>query len=189
MVSRDDAEETKRECAIHSATDEFLSEIVSSALRDKDMEISEYAASKMRCPLEKTNALREIAVRYYEDRDIVAGQRTAAAAAKYLREAEEGTGKARVSLTLATALLRFDPANAQEAFRGAVASINKLPRAKDEEEKRFYLSLLPLADDVITAFRTLGWQDREAALALSVEIRLEELRASAAAGIDSNLRP
>ena len=189
MVSRDDAEEAKKECAIHSATDEFLDEIVSSALQDKDLEISEYAASRMHCPVERTSALRRIAVRYYEEEDIVRGQRALGAAAKSLKEAEDGTGKASVSLALAAAFLRFEPANAQEAYRGSVANINKLRRPENDAGKDFYLSLLPLADDVIKAFRTLARQDRGAALALSIEIRLEELRASAAAGIDSNPRP
>jgi hypothetical protein len=49
--------------------------------------------------------------------------------------------------------------------------------------------LLPLAEDVINVFRALAKHDRGASLALSAEIRIEELRASATAGINSNPRP
>lgn len=189
MVSKDDAEDIKEECATYSATDEFLNEIVTSALKDKDLETSEYAASKMYCPVNRTNALRSVAVRYYQERDRLRGQRTLAAAAKSLSNAEEGTMKARASLGLADAFLHFEPSGAQDAFHNAVESINKLARPKNDEEKQFYLSLLPLAEDVIKSFRTLAQQDRGTASALSVEIRLEELRACAAAGIDSSPKP
>jgi len=90
---------------------------------------------------------------------------------------------------LADAFLHFEPSGAQDAFHNAVESINKLPRPKNDEEKQFYLSLLPLAEDVIKSFRTLARQDRGTASALSAEIRLEELRACAAAGIDSSPKP
>lgn len=189
MVSKDDAEDIKVECATNFATDEFLNEIVTSALKDKDLENSEYAASRMYCPVNRTNALRAVAVRYYQERDRVRGQRSLAAAAKCLSNAEDGTMKARASLALADAFLYFEPSGAQDAFHNAVESINKLPRPKNDEEKQFYLSLLPLAEDVIKSFRTLARQDRGTASALSAEIRLEELRACAAAGIDSSPKP
>lgn len=189
MVSKDNAEDVKEECGANSATDEFLNEIVTSSLKDKDLETSEYAASKMYCPVDETNALRIVAVRYYQERDRVRGQRTLAAAAKSLKSAADGTMKAHASLGLAEAFLHYEPSGAQDAFHNAVESINKLPRPKNDEEKEFYLSLLPLAEDVIKAFRTLARQDRGTASALSVEIRLEELRACAAAGIDSRPKP
>jgi len=188
MVSATDAEEAKKACAIHSATDEFLGEIIISATKEKDLEISEYAASRMYCPIERANAWRGISVNYYEEQDVVRGQRTMGDAAKSLKEAEDSTEKARASLALAAAFLRFEPANAPEAFSSAVKNINRL-RSNKDEEKKFYPSLLPLAKDIIGAFRRLARQDRGAALALAVEIQLAELRASATAGIDSNLRP
>lgn len=189
MVSKDNAEDVKDECATNSGTDEFLNEIVTSSLKDKDLETSEYAASKMYCPVNRTNALRSVAVRSFQERDRVRGQRTLAAAAKSLSDAEDGTMKASASLGLADAFLRFEPSGAQGAFHNAVESINKLPRPKNEDEKQFYLSLLPLAEDVIKTFRRLARQDRGTASALSTEIRLEELRACAAAGIDSSPKP
>jgi hypothetical protein len=189
MVSKDSAEDVKNECDTHSPTDEFLNEIVTSSLKDTDLETSEYAASKMYCPLDRTNALRSIAVGYYQKRDRVRGQRTLIAAAKSLNDGEDGTVKAHASLALADAFLRYEPAGAQDAFHNAIESINKLPRPKNDEEKQFYLSLLPLAEDVIKAFRTLAVQDRGAASALSAKIRLEELRACATAGIDSSAKP
>lgn len=189
MVSKDSSEDVKNECDTHSPTDEFLNEIVTSSLKNTDSETAEYAASKMYCPVDQTNALRDIAVRYYEKRNRVRGQRTLAAAAKSLSNVEDGTMKAHAALELADAFLRYEPAGAQDAFHDAIESINKLPRPKNDEEKEFYLSLLPLADDVIKAFRTLAVQDRGAAFALSAKIRLEELRACATAGIDSSAKP
>lgn len=189
MVSRDSDEDAKKDCAIHSVRDEFLHEIVGSTLRDPEMEISEYAVSKMQCPIERSNALRGIAVRHYELRDIVRGEQMLGAAAKFLVDAEDSIGKAQSSLELAAAFQKFDTQNALAAFRSAVASINKVPSPTANVEKQSYSLLLPLAEDVIKVFRTLARHDRGASLALSADIRLEELRASATAGINSNPKP
>jgi len=189
MVSRDSDEYAKKDCAIHSARDEFLEEIVGSTRREREMEVSEYAASKMQCPIERSNAIRGIAVHYYEHGDIVRGQEMLGAAAKSLGEAEDSIGNARSSLELAAAFQKFDPQNAPAAFRKAVASINKVPFPFGNAEKQSYRLLLPLAEDVIKVFRTLARHDRGTSLALSADIRLEELRASATAGINSNPIP
>lgn len=82
----------------------------------------------------------------------VHGQLTLAAAAKSLNNAEDGTMKARASLELADAFLHFEPSGAQDAFHNAVESINKLQPQRTMREKQFYLSLLPLAEDVIRPF-------------------------------------
>ena len=189
MISIDNDEDGKKECDANSATTVFLNDVVTAALKAKDLETSEYAASKMYCPVNRSNALRSIAVHYYQEGDRVRGQRTLAAAGKALSNAEDGTIKARASLELADSFLHFEPSSAQDAFHSAVESINKLPRPKNDEEKQFHLSLLPLAEDVINAFRSLARQDRGTASALSVEIRLEELRACAAVGIDTSPDP
>lgn len=189
MVSKESDEDARKECASHSERDEFLADIVSSTLRGRAMEISEYAASKMQCPIERSNVLREIAVRYHQLDDVVRSQQILEAASKSLVEAEDGTAKAKASLTLAAAFLELDPIQAPAMFRSAVASINKVPSPVGNLEKQSYGSLLPLAEDVIKVFRALARHDRGASLALSADIRLEELRASATAGIMSSLIP
>ncbi len=189
MVSRDSDEDAKKECAVHSVRDEFLGEIIGSTLREREMGIAEYAASKMQCPIERSQALHDIAVRYYELADTVRGQQTLAAVTKSLGEAQDSIAKAQASLALAAAFQKFDPLNAPAAFRSAVASINKMPSPGGNLEKESYGSLLPLAGDVIKVFRALARHDRGASLALSADIRLDELRASATAGIISSPMP
>lgn len=186
MISRD-VVSADEDCNKYSATDEFLSEIVGTALKGADMETAEYAATHMRCPVEQANAWRSIAVHYYEEQNVVRGQQSLGAALKSLNSAEDGLRKARVSLALASATLSFEPANSNDAFRRAVDTLNNLPRADKDDNKDFYGSLLPLAEDVIRTFRTLAKHDPGAARSLSVEIRLVELRASATAGIASDL--
>lgn len=82
-------------------------------------------------------------------------------------------------MSLAESVLKYEPADAYELFRESVKEINTLPAPEKDQEKMYYLSLMPVAEDLIRSFRLL---ENQTATSLAAEIKLPELRVSALSG-------
>jgi len=161
---------------------EFLSEIVVLAIKKKSPNDATNAISKLTKPLVKVTAFRLLGEYYGANDDKVKSKDAFTQAAKQLKTVDVSVDKLRSSLTLAESVLKYDPEDAYELFRESVKAINTLPAPEKEQEKMGYVKLLPVAEDLIRAFRLLATQEDQTATTLATEIKLPELRLSALSG-------
>ena len=161
---------------------EFLSEIVVLAIKKKSPNDATNAISKLTKPLVKVTAFRLVGEYYGANDDKVKSKDAFTQAAKQLKTVDVSVDKLRSSLTLAESVLKYEPEDAYELFRESVKAINTLPAPEKEQEKMGYVKLLPVAEDLIRAFRLLATQEDQTATTLATEIKLPELRLSALSG-------
>ena len=165
---------------------DLLSEIVPLATKKKAPDDAAYAISKMTKPLAKTKALRLLGDHYGENQDKVKSKDAFAQAGKNLESVDNDIEKVRTFLSLAESVLKYEPADAYEVFRASVKAINTLPSPQKDDEKMFYVTLLPVADDLIRSFGLLATRENQTATSLATEIKLPELRLSALSGAYSS---
>jgi hypothetical protein len=165
-----------------SEVSEFLSEVVSLATKKKSPDDATYAISKMTNPLAKSNALRLLGDYYGENQDKVKSRDAFTQAGKNLESVDNSIEKVRTFLSLAESVLKYEPADAYGIFRASVKTINALPSPQKGDEKMYYVTLLPVADDLIHSFRLLATRENQTASSLAAEIKLPELRLSALSG-------
>jgi len=164
-------------------SNEFLSEIVSLALKKKAPADATYAISKLTQPLAKAGALRLLGEYYGENRDQVKSKEAFAQSAGQLRSVANNNEKINASLLLAESLLKYEPADAYAVFRDAVKAINNLPSPATDNDT---VKLLPVAEQLIRSFRLLATRETQTATTLAAEIKLSELRVSALSGAYSS---
>jgi len=80
------------------------------------------------------------------------------------------------------AQLALSIAQLTQALTDAVKAINNLPSPDKDQEKMYYLRLLPIAEDLIRSFRLLAASENQMATNLAAEIKLSELRLAALSG-------
>ena len=167
---------------------EFLLETVSQAIKMKSPRDATYAISKMPQPLNKAKAFRLLGEYYGANQDHVKSKQAFTDSAKQLASVDNGNDKVEISLFLAESVLKYEPADAYDVFREAVKAINNLPSPDKDQEKMYYLHLLPIAEDLIHSFRQLAASENQMATNLAAEIKLSELRLSALSGIANSPR-
>ena len=174
----------ERENSVTTSTwiNDFLSEIVSLALKKQTPLDAAYAISNMPQHFGKAKAFRLLGEYYGENQDTVKSKEALTESAKLLKSVNNSNEKVRASLSLAESLLKYEPADAYEIFRDSVKAINTLPSPEKDKEKMYYLKLLPVADDLIHSFRLLAIRESATATNLAEEIKLSELRMSALSG-------
>lgn len=161
---------------------EFLSEIVSLAIKKNSPQDATYAISKMTRALVKADAFRLLGVYYGSNHDNVKSKEAFSQAGKQLKSVENSIEKVRASVSLAESASKYEPADAFEFFRESVKGINSLPSPEKDQEKMYNLKLLPIAEDLIRSFRFLATVENQTAASLAAEIKLPELRLSALCG-------
>jgi hypothetical protein len=164
---------------------DFLSEIVSLAIKKNSPADATYAISKMRQYLGRARAFRVLGEYYGANQDKVKSKEAFTQAVKQLKSVDNSNEKVRAILSLGTSVLKYEPADAYEVFRESVKAINSLPSPEKDQEKMYYLSLLPIAEDLIRSFRLLAAREHETATSLAAEFKLSELRVSALSGVYS----
>lgn len=75
-----------------------------------------------------------------------------------------------------------------KVFREAIKTINELPSPDKDQEKMYYVHLMPIAEDLIRSFRLLATRESQAATSLAIVIKLSELRVAALSGVYSTKR-
>lgn len=159
---------------------DFLSQIVSAAVKKNSPRDATYAISKMTEPLAKANAFRLLGQSYAENHDKVKSKEAFTESAKQLKSINNNNNeKVKACLLLAESVLQYEPVDAYEAFRESVQAVNNLARV---DEKTDYRKLLPVAEDLIRSFRLLASRENQTALTLAAEIKLSELRVAALTG-------
>ena len=161
---------------------EFLSEIVSLALKKNSPQDATYAVSKMTQTMTKANGFRLIGEYYEANQDKVKGKDAFTESAKQLKSVNNSNEKVKASLVLAESVLTYEPTDAYEVFRESIKGINSLPSAEKNQENMYYLNLLPDAEDLIRSFRLLATRENQMATNLAAEIKLSELRLAALSG-------
>jgi hypothetical protein len=161
---------------------EFLMEVVSLATKKKSPADATYAISEMTQSLLRARAFRLLGDYYGANHDKVKGKEAFTQAARQLKSVANSNEKVRASLSLAESVLKYEPADAFEVFRESVKAINTLPPPEKDQEKMYYLSLMPIAEDLIRSFRLFATRESETATNLAAEIKLPELRLSALTG-------
>ena len=165
---------------------DFLSQIVTLAVKKKSASDATYAISKITPPLEKATALRLLGEYYGASQDKVKSKEAFTQSAKQLKSVENNNEKVKASLRLAESVLKYEPADAYEVFRESVKAINNLPSPEKDQEKMYYVKLLPIAENLISSFRLLATRENQTATSLAAEIKLSELRVSALSGAYSH---
>ena len=161
---------------------EFLSEIVSLALKKNSPQDATYAVSKMTQTMTKANGFRLIGEYYEANQDKVKGKDAFTESAKQLKSVNNSNEKVKASLVLAESVLTYEPTDAYEVFRESIKGINSLPSPEKDRENMYYLNLLPVAEDLIRSFRLLATRENQMATNLAAEIKLSELRLAALSG-------
>jgi hypothetical protein len=150
---------------------EFLADIVSLAVKKKSPDDATYAISKMTRPLDKARAFRLLGEYYGANQDKVKSKEAFTESVKQLKAVTNGNEKAKTYLSLAETVLKYEPADAYEVFREAVKAINNLPSAEKDQEKMYYVTLMPVAEDLIRSFRLLASRENQTATSLAAEIK------------------
>lgn len=163
--------------------DDFLSELVLLALKKESPLDATYAISKLTQRLQKARAFRVLGEHYGANQDKSRMKEAFAQSAKQLKAVDSSNEKVKASLLLAESVLKYEPADAYEAFRESIKTINTLPSPENDQEKMHYVKLLPVAEDLIRSFRLLGTRENQTATSLAAEIKIPELRLSALSGI------
>jgi tetratricopeptide (TPR) repeat protein len=164
---------------------DFLSQIVSLAVKKTSPRDATYAISKMTQPLGKARAFRLLGEYYGANQDKVNSKEAFTQAGKQVKSVDHSNEKVRASLLLAESVLKYEPADAYEVFREAVKAINNLPSPEKDQEKMYYVHLLPVAEDLIRSFSLLATRENQTATSLAAEIKLSELRLAALSGVYS----
>ncbi|HEX3084014.1 MAG TPA: hypothetical protein VHP99_05795 [Pyrinomonadaceae bacterium] len=169
--------------------DRFLASVISpAAVKKEEPDVIIYAVSKMGKPLNKAKGLMVLCKYYAAAKET---EKTAAAlhdAAKALKDAPADNEKLAAAISLAKGFVEYDRAAAFDAFRQIVDTINKLPAPEKQKEKSYYVSLMPIADELIKSFRLLSAQDESGAFTIAQDIKVAELRVSALSGVYSRSR-
>lgn len=169
----------------YSYRDEFLDKVVQDALKAKDVETANYAASKMSLPLYQVEALRKIAQRHVEAGDLQFAATALEEALKALRDAPEGNGKAAAYLRLSTDFLKVDRPRTFELIRAAAKAADAIKRPDKDERGEFAQKLYPLLNETVRTFRLLARDDRAGALSAAGLFGAKEFGVAAAVGVNS----
>ena len=130
----------------------------------------------------KAHAFRLLGEYYGANQDKVKSKEAFSQAAKQLTSVANSNDKVKVSPSLAESVLKYEPADAYEVFRESVKTINNLPSPEKDQEKMYYVRLMPIAEDLIRSFRLLATRENQTATSLAGEIKLSELRVAALSG-------
>jgi len=169
--------------------DNFLGDVARAGFKQGQPESSSYAISRMRKPLAKVSGMLGLA-RYYGDKNDPEKSRSALNdAGKILKQADSDNDKLKLTIGLAQITLATNPSAAYDVFRLAVDTINQLAPPEEAKKMRYYIALMPVAEELIKSFRLMAVHENAAALALAQDIKLPELRVSALSGVYSRQRP
>ena len=168
--------------------DQFLADVVKSAINKKDSDIARYGAGKIKSPFERASAMQEMAVYFFESRDLVSASQILNEALKLILDSETSPAKALSLLRIVSAFERVDDSRVVEVTRLAIKAVNKIP-APDPSDKpgsnvrnEYVETLVAVASTLMPLFESLARKDEQRALSLAGEIERREESAAALFG-------
>ncbi len=170
----------------YSYRDDFLNKVIQDALKLKDADTANYAASKMTLPLYHVEGLRKIARHFVEAENISTANDVLSKAVKSLQDAPEGKGKAVSYLRLSVDFIGVDDISASETARAAIKTANNIARPDKDEKGEFSQSLYLPMNETVRAFRVFARKDRAEATALSANLQPKDFKVAATLGIYSS---
>lgn len=169
--------------------DQFLGDIVVRSIKDKDLEIAEYAAGKMRSPLNKAKAKQKMALYWHENQNMVQARESLNEAASLILSSNNSYDKAKLLLSIAVTFRKIDELRVLEIATAAVDVINRLPQPGLEEKpgskvyNDYIEEIAQIAWVIIPVFKSLTEMDEIGIYSLAKGIHLRELRVPATFGV------
>ena len=179
----------KSEGEIHELwRNQFLRDVVVSALAKKDAEAAEYASEKIGAPAERSGALQRLALHYHEAGDVARAWGFMNGALKLIDTLDDER-RAIALLKITTVFMKVDRQRAPEIAREAVKSLEKVvgPRPEDkpggEADQKAVERLLRIAYALTPVFRVLAQFDAAEAASVAANIGRREFRTFATLGV------
>jgi hypothetical protein len=168
--------------------DQFLGDIVSRAIKQKDIELADYATSKIIEPLKRAECKQKVALYYLESKDMVRARETLNEAATLILSSENNLEKAKALLVASMAFMKIDELRVFEMAQAAIKIINMYPRLSPQDtpgskaHNEYVESLAQAAWLIVPVFSSLAEKDEVGTISLAKGIQLHSLRASALFG-------
>ncbi len=168
--------------------DQFLSDVVKSAINKKDSDTARYGAGKIKSPFERASAMQEIALYFFESRDLVSANQILNDALKLILDSETSPAKALSLLNIVSAFMKVDDSRVVEVTHLAIKVINKLPppdpsdKPGSNSHNEHVQTLVAVASRLMPLFESLARTDEQRALILAGEIERREVHAPALFG-------
>jgi hypothetical protein len=168
--------------------DQFLLDVIKSAIGKKDMDTAKYGTGKIKSPLERASALQEMARYFFESRDLSNATQILNDALKLILDSETSPAKALSLLNIVSEFTKVDDSRVVEVTQLAIKAINRIP-TPDRSDKpgsnshnEYVKSLVAVASTLIPLFESLARKDEQRALSLTGEIERREVSAPALFG-------
>src|ERR1700687_5519643 len=168
--------------------DQFLADVVKSAINKKDSDIARYGAGKIKSPFERASAMQEMAVYFFESRDLVSANQVLNEALKLILDSETSPAKALSLLRIVSAFERVDDSRVVEVTRLAIKAVNKIPAPAPSDKpgsnvrNEYVETLVAVASTLMPLFESMARKDEQRALSLAGEIERREESAPALFG-------
>lgn len=168
--------------------DQFLGDLVNTALKTKDTEMAGYAASKINSPLRRASALEKIALDYFEAKKLAYARELLNDAVKAIEKSEGDAEKAKEYLNITLAFMKIDEVRVTEMIQAAIKSINNIPQPKIEEKadsaarQAYAKTLTEIGWNIVPVFRSFAQKDEIGTFLLASGIQRREAKAFAIFG-------
>jgi hypothetical protein len=168
--------------------DQFLTDVVKSAINRKDSDTARYGAGKINSPFERASAMQEMALYFFESRDLVSANQVLNEALKLILDSETSSAKALSLLNIVSAFMKVDDSRVVEVTHLAIKVINKLPppdpsdKPGSNSHNEHVQTLVAVASRLMPLFESLARTDEQRALSLAGEIERREVSAAALFG-------
>lgn len=169
--------------------DQFLGDVTSRALGQKDTALAESAVTKIDGAFNRAAATQRLALYFYAAKDVYRARELLNETLKLLAAAENQPAKAAAYLRLITAFTKVDEQRVPEVTQLALKSLNNIPESRlaeqagGEARKEYAKTLMLVAHQVIFAFRSLAQRDEIGALGIADSITRREIKAAAIFGV------
>lgn len=171
--------------------DQFLEEIIDAAIKKEDEELSRYALSKMKTPLNRASAMQKLALFFFDSKDTVRAREWMNDTVKLIESSDNEFEKARKLFEIVSAYKKIDDSRVSELIQSAIKSCNRISKPSQNEKadndarKAYAESLTNVTWHAIPAFRLLFQQDEIGAYSIAGSIQQPEIKAAALWGITS----
>ena len=168
--------------------DQFLKDVIRTALRLKDLQLAQKAASLISSPFNKIEGLVLIFQQAQQNRDELTGGRVFQEATKVADSDFDPLQKARAFFMLSIASEGIDASRTGTLLESGIKTLNSVVQpdsgAPDRQtHDQFVRSLSFEAQSLTMSFKTLSKTDQNRALALAEQIQKPDLRSFAMIGI------
>jgi len=169
--------------------DQFLGDVVSRAIAKKDIELADYAISKIQSALKRAGEMQKIAQYYIETKEPDRAHYVLNDAVKLTELTDDSSDKAVTLLNIATSFSKInDVPRFFDLVQRSISVINKVtssrPNPDDKVNSDAYVTgtLIPLASTIIPVFQSLAQRDEWLPNSLINKIQAKEIKGPAVFG-------